>query len=124
MRIGVFDDEQDMRTLISEFLEDEGHQIITLADSPEELKDIEQCDILIMDVAAPNDRYAGIHYVINERAKNRINQDTTVIFISNFERDHKEIKILLKRVGNYKWFYKPIEMAELKGVLDEISGGQ
>ncbi len=122
MRIGMFDDEHDMRTLLSDFLEDEGHQIVTLANSPEELKDIEQCDVLIMDVAAPNDRYAGINYIINKRHENKINQDATVIFISNFGRDNKEIKILLKKVGNYKWFDKPIEMPALKEALVEIAG--
>ncbi len=124
MNVGVFEDEMDMRNLLAEFLEDEGHQIITLASSPEELKDIEQCDVLIMDVAAPNDRYAGIKYIINKRLENEINQDATVIFISNFGRDKKEIKILLKKVGNHKWFDKPIEMPALKEALVRIAGEQ
>jgi DNA-binding response OmpR family regulator len=121
MKIAVFDDEPDIRTLIEESLKDEGHEILTLAKTPEELERIDECDVLIIDVKAPNDRFAGIKYVIRQRSMNKIRPEAIVIFISSFGRDKKEIKLLLEKTGDYRWLDKPIEIAVLLDIIKEKS---
>lgn len=120
MKIGIFDDTKDMRILIRDFLEDEGHQVISSVGRPHQLVKIDEYEVLIMDVKTPDDRYAGINFVEEERSKGNLHS-TEVIFISNFGRDSPEIKGLLSNVGSFKWLDKPLEFAELKKILEAIT---
>jgi DNA-binding response OmpR family regulator len=122
MRIAVFDDDEDMRTMIGDFLQDEGYEVICMAKDPRELERIEECNVLILDVRTRTDRYAGINYVIQQRALKKIPQEATAVFISNFGRGNKQIGLLLAKAGQHIWLDKPIELAELKEALELTQG--
>lgn len=120
MRIALFDDDPDTRQLIEDFLNDNNHKIISIAkDNPQELQYESGCDALIIDVRTRTDRYAGVNYILAQRASNKIKNETKVIFISNFGRDNIELLNLLLTCGDYVWLDVPIEFASLKRILFE-----
>ena len=120
MKVGIFDDTKDIRVLIEDFLKDEGHEIISSVGRPQDLMNLEECEVLIMDVRSNEDRYAGINFIVSKHSEGQI-QSAKVIFISQFGRGNPEIKRLLERVGFYEWLDKPIEFAELLKILIRIS---
>lgn len=113
MRIAVVDDDFTARTLISDFLKDEGHEV-TVVDSPNKLSDIQEYDAIVMDVMIGSERYAGIDYIL--RQKETIGPSTQVIFISNFGRG-TAIMSRLKDVDAYRWLDKPIDLPELAEII-------
>jgi DNA-binding response OmpR family regulator len=119
MRIAVVDDDYTARTLLSEFLEDEGYDVVAIRD-PNMLESIENCAAIIMDVMIGHDRYAGIDYVLEQRDSERISDEVQVVFISNFGRDSTEIRNRLQRVGDYAWLDKPIDLPELGDILRRL----
>lgn len=98
MKIAVVDDDFTALTLISDYLEDEGYDVVK-ASNPDELKDIESFAVVIMDVMIGSDRTKGIRYVRDKAAANCITQDKLVIFVTNFGREQEEIPSLLKEVS-------------------------
>ena len=113
MRVAVVDDDYAARTLISEFLEDEGH-VVTVIDHPHKLDDLQQYDAIVMDVMIGSDRYAGIDYIL--RQKDAIGSHTRVVFISNFGQG-TAIMSRLKNVEDYRWLDKPIDLPELAEII-------
>ena len=118
MKIALFDDDPDQRRLIEEFLIDINQNVISIAkESPQEIQSINECDALIIDVRTRADRYAGVNYILAQRAANNVNKETLVIFISTFGRENPELLSLLSKCGDYKWMDKPFDFAELKRCL-------
>jgi DNA-binding response OmpR family regulator len=103
MKIAVVDDDFTALTLISDYLEDEGYEVVK-ATNPDKLQDIESFDVVIMDVMIEPDRTKGIRYIRDLAARNVITPDKLVIFITNFGREQDEIPNLLKEVGEYIQF--------------------
>ncbi len=100
MRIAVVDDDYTALTIISDYLKDEGYDVVKAFD-PDELRDVESFDVIIMDVMIVHDRTKGIRY-IRDLAKNKvITRDKLVIFITNFGREHEEIPSLLEEIEQY-----------------------
>lgn len=116
MRIAVVDDDYTARTLISEFLEDEGHNVVAV-DDPKGLEGVESYGAIIMDVMIGSDRHAGIDYILEQLADGKIGSHTLVVFISNFGRDTADTRRRLQQVGNYRWLDKPIELTELDQII-------
>ncbi len=100
MKIAVVDDDFTALTLISDYLEDEGYEVVE-ASNPDELQEIESFSVVIMDVMIGSDRIKGIRYIRDMAAKNRITSDKLVIFITNFGREQGDIQNLLEDVGKY-----------------------
>ncbi len=100
MKIAVVDDDFTALTLISDYLEDEGYEVVK-ASNPDELREIESFSVVIMDVMIGSDRIKGIRYIRDMAAKNRITSDKLVIFITNFGREQGDIQNLLEDVGKY-----------------------
>ena len=108
MKIAVVDDDYTAMTLISDYLEDEGYDVVKTP-NPDELQDIENFDVVIMDVMIGSDRIKGIKYIRDLAKKKKIMPDKLVIFITNFGREQEEIQNLLEEVGeyiNFKFFDK------------------
>lgn len=110
----VADDDSTVRTLIVDWLQDEGFRTIGTY-SCQEAVDIavtEFPDLVIMDVMFGHDRLGGIKAC--KRLKER--EDTKgipVIFISNFGRAGDEIAQELRGIERMAWFDKPVDMIEL-----------
>ncbi len=100
MKIAVVDDDYTALTIISDYLEDEGYEVVKAFD-PDELRDVESFDVIIMDVMIAPDRTKGIRYIRNLAKKKVITRDKLVIFITNFGREREEIQSLLEEVGKY-----------------------
>lgn len=100
MKIAVVDDDFTALTLISDYLEDEGYEVVK-ASNPDDLRDIESFAAVIMDVMIGSDRTKGIRYIRDMAATNRITADKSVVFITNFGREKEEIQNLLEEVGKY-----------------------
>jgi DNA-binding response OmpR family regulator len=100
MRIAVVDDDYTALTIISDYLKDEGYDVVKAFD-PDELQDVESFDVIIMDVMIAPDRTKGIRYIRDLAKKKVITRDKLVIFITNFGREYEEIPNLLEEVGKY-----------------------
>jgi len=100
MKIAVVDDDFTALTLISDYLEYEGYEVVK-ASNPDELRDIKNFDTVIMDVMIGSDRTKGIRYIRDLAADKVITPDKLIIFITNFGREKEEIKNLLEEVGEY-----------------------
>lgn len=121
MKIAVVDDDFTARTLIAEFLEDEGYQVIK-GETPEELTPrISEVGVIVMDVMIGQDRTKGLQYV-RDNAEN-ITKDKLVIFVSNFGQKHEGIQDLLNEINdkvNFKWFDKTFDTAFFDTLLKYI----
>jgi CheY-like chemotaxis protein len=117
MRVAVVDDDYAARTLISEFLEDDGH-VVDPFDHPHKLGDLQHYDAIVMDVMIGSERYAGLDYILDQKRQNRIGAATKVIFISNFGQS-PEILRRLTQVRDCRWLDKPIDLPELAGIIHE-----
>ena len=122
MKIAVVDDDYTARTLISEFLEDEGHSGVSAA-HPDKLQNIPSFGAIVMYVFIGTERHGGIEYILRKREEKEISSDNLVIFVSNFGRDSLEIVRLLDQVGDFEWLDKPIEMLELDRIIRREAHG-
>jgi CheY-like chemotaxis protein len=112
MKVAIVDDDYTARTLISEYLEDEGHDV-TAVDDPTKLADVEQYQAIVMDVMIGSDRYKGINYILERQSEGTIGPHTLVVFISNFGHG-PEIRSKLAQVRvHHRWLDKPIDLPEL-----------
>lgn len=118
MKVAVVEDDYAYRTMLSEFLEDQGYEVIK-ADAPEKLKGFDDCDAFIMDVSIPPDRMAGINFICKIQIEAKIRSDAMVVFISNFGRDSQEIEDRLARVTRYEWLDKPVNLVTLAKLLKQ-----
>ena len=116
-KIAVVDDDYTARVLITEFLEDEGYEVISVENPKNIGHHIEDCSVIIMDVRIEFDRYAGLDYILEQQKNQKIDPSTRIIFISNFGYDTQEMRTRLQEVGKYTWLDKPLEMTELRRIL-------
>lgn len=125
MKIAVVDDDFTARTLIAEYIEDEGYEVIK-GETPEELTPrISEVSVIVMDVMIGQDRTKGLQYVRDNAVK--ITKDKLVIFVSNFGQKHEGIQGLLNEIidkVNYKWFDKTFDTAFFSALLESIQETQ
>jgi DNA-binding response OmpR family regulator len=114
MKLAVVDDDFTSRTILKDFLEDQGYQV-EAADRPEELKDLSQVNLLIMDVMIYKDRLAGINFILDQKLRGKISEQHGIIFISNYAKS-SVIDELLSQLGeihkDYEWFDKPLNLID------------
>lgn len=126
MRIAVVDDDYTALTIISDYLKDEGYDVVNAFD-PDELQDVESFDVIIMDVMISPDRTKGIRYIRDLAMKKVITRDKLVIFITNFGREREEITNLLEEVGKYidfEFFDKGFDISFFQTLRQKIEKHQ
>lgn len=111
-RILVIDDEQGIRTVLSDVLEDEGFEVMTAADGKSGMALLEKgnCDLVILDVWLPDT--SGID-ILESMTQEQL--DTPVIIISG----HANIDIAVKAVnlGAYDFLEKPLSIDKMITVV-------
>jgi len=109
-KILIVDDEEGIRMLYSMELEDEGYQVITLADGREllEVVEREQPDCLVLDIKMKE--YSGLDLLQQIRKKH---YDLPVILNSAYS----SFKVDLKAVAADYYVVKSSDLTELKEKL-------
>lgn len=112
-RIMVVDDEQNIRDIISEFLQEMGHKVTVAVDGLDALDKVayEQFDLYIIDVYMP--RMGGLELI----AKLKELQPLAVIIVTT---GYSSIDTAIKaiRTGAYHYLTKPIQAEELLKVVE------
>ena len=114
MKIVIVDDDFTGQTLIADYLEDEGYEVIKAYEPEEITATLSQFDVIIMDVMIEHDRTKGLKYIREKVQQNIISSEKLVIFVSNFGREQEEIQNLLNEVNqhiDFKWFDKSLDNA-------------
>ncbi len=115
LRILVVDDDQDFRENLLDILETHGYETATAMDgfqALERIKESEHFDVVLMDIKMP-----AMDGVETFRQIKLLDPDATVIMITAYSRDEL-VKDAL-REGAYAVFYKPVEITELLGVVQQ-----
>jgi CheY-like chemotaxis protein len=109
----VVDDEQNIRDIISEFLQEMGHKVTVAVDGLDALDKVayEQFDLYIIDVYMP--RMGGLELI----AKLKELQPLAVIIVTT---GYSSIDTAIKaiRTGAYHYLTKPIQAEELLKVVE------
>ncbi|MDD2228483.1 MAG: response regulator [Candidatus Cloacimonetes bacterium] len=112
-KIMVVDDEQNIRDIISEFLQDVGYSVTTAVDGLDALDKVafEQYDLYVIDVFMP--RMGGLDLIV----KLKEIQPLAVIIVTT---GYSSIDIAIKaiRTGAYHYLTKPIQAEELLKVVE------
>ena len=112
-KILVIDDEQGIRTVLSDVLEDEGFQVEVAADGKSGLEEINKgdCDLVILDVWLPDTSGIEILEIVTKEQK-----ELPVIIISG----HANIDIAVKAVnlGAYDFLEKPLSIDKMITVVN------
>ena len=136
MKACVVDDDYTSRILISEFLEDEGWDVILFSHPDklsekgtplnEELFD-DQTKLLIMDVRFGRDAEGlrlGLNSVKYLAESNTLRPNCLVLFVSQFGRDYIEFssveEILTKKKIHVNWLDKPIDYVLLNEKIFQV----
>jgi len=109
----VVDDEQNIREIISEFLQETGYKVTVAVDGVDALDKVafEQFDLYIIDVYMP--RLGGLELI----AKLKEIQPLAVIIVTT---GYSSIDVAIKaiRTGAYHYLTKPIQAEELLKVVE------
>ncbi|GAB1367212.1 hypothetical protein MASR1M36_20830 [Candidatus Cloacimonadaceae bacterium] len=112
-KIMVVDDEQNIREIISEFLQETGYKVTVAVDGVDALDKVafEQFDLYIIDVYMP--RLGGLELI----AKLKEIQPLAVIIVTT---GYSSIDVAIKaiRTGAYHYLTKPIQAEELLKVVE------
>ncbi|MEE4638601.1 MAG: sigma-54 dependent transcriptional regulator [Wenzhouxiangella sp.] len=108
-RILIVDDEPDIRELIADILEDEGHQVCAAADAAQarEQRRAQSPDLVLLDVWMPDTD--GISLLREWRDAEAL--DCPVVMISG--HGSVETAVEATRLGAYDFIEKPVSMAKL-----------
>ena len=110
----VVDDERDIRELIGDILEDEGHGVRLAWDSSSALEEInrEAPDLIILDIWLKDSRLDGIDILKRVR---RDNPAIPVVIISG--HGNIEIAVAAIKQGAYDFIEKPFNIDQLMVVI-------
>ncbi len=111
----VVDDERDIRALIEDILEDEGHGVRLAAESDAAFGEINRAapDLIILDIWLKESRLDGIDILKRVR---RDNPDIPVVIISG--HGNIEIAVAAIKQGAYDFIEKPFNIDQLMVVID------
>lgn len=119
-RMFVVDDLYSDRTLILQYLEDNGYEVKSFK-FPEEVGDqIRDCDVVIMDVQYGRERpFAGIDYIIEQIRNGVIDPEKTSIIFKSMWGRRPEIFERLQKVAKFEWWdcSEGLELTELRKIL-------
>ncbi|MFO1106433.1 MAG: sigma-54 dependent transcriptional regulator [Amaricoccus sp.] len=110
----VVDDERDIRALIADILEDEGHGVRMAADSDAALSEINKAapDLVILDIWLKDSRLDGIDILKRVR---RDNPSVPIVIISG--HGNIEIAVAAIKQGAYDFIEKPFNIDQLLVVV-------
>ncbi|WP_424931527.1 sigma-54-dependent transcriptional regulator [Amaricoccus macauensis] len=110
----VVDDERDIRDLIGDILEDEGHSVRLAWDSTSALEEINRAapDLIILDIWLKDSRLDGIDILKQVR---RDNPSIPVVIISG--HGNIEIAVAAIKQGAYDFIEKPFNIDQLMVVI-------
>jgi CheY-like chemotaxis protein len=120
-KILLAEDEEILRMLIVDTLEDNEYQIDEAADGEEALGYLEksQYDLIILDYMMPI--YTGLE-VIEKVRKNGINQNTKILMLSAKNQQTEQERVL--GAGAEYFMSKPFSPLQLLEKVEEILNGQ
>ena len=110
----VVDDERDIRELIKDILEDEGHGVRLAWDSDTALREIDDAapDLIILDIWLKDSKLDGIDILKNTK---RDNPSIPVVIISG--HGNIEIAVAAIKQGAYDFIEKPFNIDQLMVVI-------
>ncbi|MFN0084050.1 MAG: sigma-54-dependent transcriptional regulator [Blastocatellia bacterium] len=118
-RILVAEDNEAMRDLLQEVLEDAGYTTIVAADGRQAIAHIERLgqmiDLVITDVRMPGLTGDGLLAAVREKRG-----ETPVIVITAF--GSVEQAVAMVKAGAYQYLTKPFKNADLLGIVEEALG--
>ncbi|WP_053365373.1 response regulator [Bacillus sp. FJAT-27245] len=119
-RILLAEDEEILRMLIMDTLEDSGFEIDEAADGQEALDLIKQntYDLIILDYMMPV--YTGLELIGMIRGKAR-SEGTKIVMLSAKSQQYEQEKVL--NAGADYFISKPFSPAQLLGKVEEILNG-
>jgi signal transduction histidine kinase len=114
-RILVIDDEDDVRKVVAETLEDFGHKVSTAADGPQGLSilETEEFDLIVLDYAMP-----GMNGAEVAEAARRMRPDQLILFVTGFS----DTEALAAAAGDAPVLRKPFRAADLAEALRFVLG--
>lgn len=116
-RVVIIDDDDTVRSVLSDYLEDEGYEVMPF-ESPDEAEPVlKPTDILIVDVRLQSEYSKGVDFIIHLRNKDNKYESTKTIFISNFGRERVSLNLQKLKFSSYEWLDKPFEMLELANAI-------
>jgi len=118
-KILVIDDEENLRSLVSTFLEKKGYTVLTAKDGKEGLKTAlyHIPDLILLDISMPKmDGYA----VLEKLKNNEITLSIPVVMLTGRGDDESKIKAS----GLYSNYYitKPFDLEALDAKMKQILG--
>jgi two-component system nitrogen regulation response regulator NtrX len=110
----IVDDEADIRELVSDLLEDEGHDPRMAADADSAFAEIERAppDLIILDIWLQGSRMDGIEIL---KAVKRDNPDVPIVIISG--HGNIEVAVAAVKQGAYDFIEKPFNADQLTVVV-------
>ncbi len=111
-RILVVDDEKSIRTTLREFIEEDGHEVLTAEDAEEALSLLgeDSFDIVVTDIILP--RVTGVALLDRIRS---IGPDVQVVMITG--EPNVETAAAAVRAGAFDYLSKPISQNEIRAVI-------
>ena len=119
-RILIIDDDEKIRVVFERFLKGKGYAVDCAADGREGLRlmDAAPPDLVVTDIMMPNTD--GLEVVLSMREKHA---DIPIIAISGgMHAMPMDFLPLVKKFGARKVFYKPVELEDLLGGIQELIG--
>jgi DNA-binding NtrC family response regulator len=114
MKILVVDDDKDMCEILSDFLKDEGHTVLTAYDGESALDSVKsrKYDVLILDY-----RLQGIDGLHVLEKVHQIDESLITIMISAFGSE--QMKRQAKKLGAYDFIEKPFDMERIVRIVKQ-----
>ncbi|MFC1557322.1 response regulator, partial [candidate division KSB1 bacterium] len=117
----VADDEQSLRELIKEQLEELGYSVLLAEDGIDAVnvykKHKDDIDLVLLDIIMP--RMAGKETFLELK---KINNDVKVLIISGYSQDEKTAEILKK--GGLGFLQKPFKLRDLSSIVAKSIGNK
>ena len=112
-RILIIDDTPDLRTMLKDFLEGVGHEVLEAKTGTQGLEVIaNECpDLVITDIIMPD--MNGVDMMKNLR---KTNKKLPVIVLSGYQEELAAVK----RLGVYASIIKPPNLSELKNLVEVV----
>lgn len=117
MKIAVVDDDVDIRSLISLWLEEAGHECFTYQDGISFLKEFadKQIDVILLDMMMPE--VSGEKVLEELRIKNGL--DIPIIFVTSITSEEDMVRILNEGADDY--IVKPVSKNALVARINAVS---
>jgi two-component system phosphate regulon response regulator PhoB len=114
LRVLVVDDDEDVRSMLTGVLEDEGYHVRTAGDSAQALAALtsEPVDVVLLDVVLPATNGIDVMTEMRRRA------DVPIIFVTG--RGSETDKVLGLRMGADDYVVKPFSAAELVARIHSV----